>query len=319
MPLVLDFDYTVDVQEKVLLSGIADSARIIGFSPQLGELAEWTKGERELTKEPEYFSEKDGIVKFRLDVWFCVTYINSEKGLICYNPYNEEQVAKLKKDGLLTDETKPTNVYLKGAYWLSDNDRISKRTGNHERIDVHGNSKFPLETGEYTYINNAEGMWRNAKIGESDVYNLVLTWLGLSSKFDAATGVGPKHDLQFDKLVKGDTTGFNKLAKKYKSKNIQILLGVKNTVKNSYQGVFMKDFVLAGYSISSSQISALMKEAKGQYGFKNHDFMNSRVFQIYNPIANSVSDEGSTPTNSGTTDMSAAQDSVGSVTDGLPF
>ena len=153
----LDLGNKVKVRERVLLSGLASSAQIIGFNPELGQLKSWTGGDRELTKAPSYFTESQGVTKFRLDVWFKLTYFtHPEGGLLCYNPNNGDDVESLKESGILTDNTKRKVVFVKDSIWLADVDQISM-AGSNQKIDVHGNASYPNKEGQYNYMNNHEG------------------------------------------------------------------------------------------------------------------------------------------------------------------
>ena len=123
-----------------------------------------------------------------------------------------------------------------------------------------------------------------------------MTWLKLSKKFDRETGAGPIYDLDIKKILTGNVTELNKLCARNKAESIQILLGVRNTDKASYQAVYMKSFIMAGYTNKSYTASKLLKEAAGKYGFFETDFMNSLTFQEYTPInktaTNAPSDNG---------------------------
>lgn len=201
--------FTADTQESSggfrIFTGLANFKPVM-VNPTLAELEVVGINFKE---EPSYVTESDGKKKVRVDIW---GQVNAK--------LNSEEVSFLQK-----------------LSFFIENGFTESQAGNKEFINDYGDSCWAksLEEidGKYTWFQNKN--IRQAYPGEPLLISFIKRWLSIGrnsiAKFDNIT-----------KLVNGDVSELRTLVNTYKTKEVQVLLTVREYEGNYYQNIYNKYF-----------------------------------------------------------------------------
>jgi hypothetical protein len=232
---------------------IAINPTLEQFKSQLGiELAEESK-------QADYLGTKDGKTTLRVDVWF--------------------------------KNVKDENVKVKASFFLEDKIRQNKDETKQQYINEIGMCAWASDPNDLPdWFSKRE--YREAYVGEEDLYNLMRIWLGKLDFRDASTIL----QLEWKKLMKGNVKDLKDQIDGEYSSNVGVLATVitKETddgVKQ-YQGVYskaflpayaLKNFRLVDYSNNTTLEQVRAKQSKdlkpherfvlnvtGEYGCKHY-------------------------------------------------
>lgn len=191
--------------------------------------------------DPVYTKEEDGVTKTRLDI-----YLSREES-----------------------EAAPA-IKAKMALWLEDKLRVSG-AGNNEYLNKFGQSAWakPGEEPEYDWFKK-EGL-RQAFDGEERVIDFLKNWANVESEGECTLET-------IEKIVKGDVTELNDLARLLKDNYVRVLLGVQTSGSNQYQAVYTKMFDRP-YNTKTARWIAKLNDQYGE--FKNADWQGDLMLKEY--------------------------------------
>lgn len=253
--------------------------RVVAINPDLEEYKNKLNIElKEDSKAVEYLgTSNDGNNQLRVDVWL------------------EEVKSKDK---------------LKVTFFLEDKEKQNKDATKKQYINSVGVTTWADDPNNLPSWFTARE-YRDAKVGEEELYNFLRTWLGNLDYRDAETTLS----LDWKKLMKGNIKDIKDQVDGEWCTNVVALATVKTVIKDEetkeYQGVYNKSF-LPAYSIKQFRLVDFtnpiilqgLKDKKskdlkpherfvlnvtGEYGCK--DFFILRDLKEYNPDDNLVASD----------------------------
>jgi len=251
--------------------------------------------------------------------------------IISINPSIEEFKEilgrELKEDSKATDylgKSKEDNTNLRIDFWI----KVAKKENNFKKVSYFledkvrenkdGSKKQYINSiGACSWADDPDNLpdwfkkreYREAKVGEEDLYNAVRTWLGKLDYKDAETVL----ELDWKKLMKGNVSQLKEQIGGEFATNVVAMAEVKTVEKDgeikSYQSVYnkalmpdycLKQFRVVDYSKPEIQAALRAKKPKdlkahekfvvgitdSQYGSEN--FYSFKDLHTYDPSENVV-------------------------------
>ena len=246
------------------------SVFVMGVNPTKAELEKIY--DRELDKDPEYITEKDGVVSARIDF-----IIKTDAAAKCNN--NIELTTKIslfirKEYRFNKDKTKVQVIDKYGrTAWVT-----KEQAQNHE-IPVYSNGK-PA---------NLDKDYRPAYAGEEDVTNFIKTFLGIpnvekwvkneeTGKREVVGLVDNPQDCEcrlenIEDYFKGKFTELKDAINMMPNNKVKVLFGVRTTDDNKqYQDVYTKMF-LSNATSSYDRLSKDVQDRKDNGSYPNTEFI----------------------------------------------
>lgn len=192
-----------EIETKKLWTGLA-MMEVVGINPTGEELEEITGYKPK--EEPVYTGNKDGVDTLSLDIWL----------------RNEEH-----------DITQRLRLFLE--------DRLKKESpaGNVQVINYKNQTTWALSVedavAKFAWYSDKNA--RRANVGEVEMYNFFFKWAGIDTKNNEDAGFVLSTD--WATLISGDTSELDKLADMLKTRQVGVLLTVKDEqYQNVFTGVF---------------------------------------------------------------------------------
>lgn len=246
------------------------SVFVMGVNPTKAELEKIY--DRELDKDPEYITEKDGVVSARIDF-----IIKTDAAAKCNNDI--ELLTKIslfirKEYRFNKDKTKVQVIDKYGrTAWVT-----KEQAQNHE-IPVYSNGK-PA---------NLDKDYRPAYVGEEDVTNFLKTFLGIpnpekwvkneeTGKREVVGLVDNPQDCEcrlenIEDYFKGKFNELKDAINMMPNNKVKVLFGVRTTDDNKqYQDVYTKMF-LSNATSSYDKISKDLQDRKDNGSYPNTEFV----------------------------------------------
>ena len=177
--------------------------------------------------------------------------------------------------------------YFKLCFWIKNGDlstrleiltqsvpRISQ-TGKHQWINNVGQSTWSMEEPTYDWW-KTEGQ-RKAYTGEETLINFIKAWANVASGDDVYFDT-------MDKIVRGDTTELQQLAKTLTGNEVRLLIGVKD---DKYQSVYTKYFG----RVNPQKDSYFIKALNDEYGTFNADFNTDLIWGEHKSTAELITSD----------------------------
>jgi hypothetical protein len=168
--------------------------------------------------------------------------------------------------------------------FVEDRDYLTKDGGKYQFLNKIGQqiySPSAEKISEGWFVNENV---RIAKVGESLLLKFISAWANVKAKDELYLET-------IDKIVKGDIKEIKDLLKKISGNEFIVLLGVKLTEKNLYQGIYIHCF---GRSYNRNEANFIKCLGDQFTLFKDHDYQNSLELKKYTPKTTTITEVSNT-------------------------
>jgi len=177
--------------------------------------------------------------------------------------------------------------YFKLCFWIKNEDVTTRleiltqstprlsQTGKHQWINNVGQSTWSLEEPTYDWW-KTEGQ-RKAYSGEETLINFAKSWANVASGDDV-------YFETIDKIVRGDVSELQQLAKTLTGNEARLLIGVKD---DKYQSVYTKYFG----RVKPQRDDFFIKALNDEYGTFNADFNTDLIWGEHKSTAELITSD----------------------------
>lgn len=200
--------------------------KVVAINPSKEEYKEILGMElKEDSKATDYLGEKDGNTTLRIDVWL--------------------------------EKIKPEGEFKKVTFFLENKVKSNKDNTKTQKINAVGSTSWASESALPAFFVKHE--WREAFVGEEELYNFVRTWLGGLDLSDADSAILA----DWKQLMKGKLTHFKEQIGGEYATNVVVPVVVRSVVKEGetkeYQSIYNKA-VLPEYALKQFRVIDYTKD-----------------------------------------------------------
>jgi len=200
--------------------------KIVAINPTKEEYKEILRIElKEDSKATDYLGEKDGNTTLRIDIWL--------------------------------EKIKPEGEFKKVTFFLENKVKATKDNTKTQKINSVGSTSWASDTALPAFFVKHE--WREAFVGEEELYNFVRTWLGGLDLSDADSTLLA----DWKQLMKGKVTHFKDQIGGEYATNVVVPVVVKSVIKEGetkeYQSIYNKA-VLPEYALKQFRVIDYTKD-----------------------------------------------------------